>query len=197
VVTGGAVEIGEASVRGGDGSVRDVDTIVFATGFHVTDNPIASAVVGRGGRSLAETWQAEGMRAYLGTAISGFPNMFMLTGPNTGTGHTSVLVMAESTMRYVMDCLRFMDDRRVDSVEVKPEVVNAYNRDLQAKLRGSVWNAGGCMSWYLDRNGRNPVMWPDFTWRYRRITRRFDPARYRLTREPSLHIPPGRRTATV
>ena len=182
LVTNGIDEIRESSIATADGVERPIDTIVYATGFHVIDNPVAGIIRGREGRSLSQVWQVDGMHAYLGTTVAGFPNMFKMSGPNTGQGHTSVIVMVEAQIRYLLDCLRFMDARGVGTVDVRPEVVARYNDVLQAKLRRTVWNAGGCMSWYLDAKGRNPTIWPDFTWRYRKLTRRFDPDRYVITR---------------
>ena len=164
-----------------DGRERDFDAIVFATGFRVTDNPALQHVFGAGGRSLADVWSEKGMRAYLGTTVTNFPNLFLMTGPNTGIGHTSLVVMIEAQIRYVLDALRFMDRRRVAAVEVKQEPLDRYNEELQSKMGRTVWNAGGCASWYLDDHGRNTTLWPDFTFRYRARTRRFDAENYLVT----------------
>ncbi len=163
----------------GDGVERAVDTIILATGFHVTDNPVARRVRGCDGRTLADAWR-DGPRAYLGAAIAGFPNLFMLIGPNTGLGHTSMVFMIESQVAYIVDCLRVMDERGLGVVEVRPAVQEAFNEELQARMRNTVWSSG-CSSWYLDANGRNSTLWPGFTWQYRLKTRRFDPASYELT----------------
>ena len=181
LVTDPILEIREEGIATADGRVHEVDTIVFGTGFRVTDNPMAARLRGRDGRSLRETWTDSGIRAYLGTTIPGFPNFFLMTGPNTGIGHTSLLVMIEAQTRYILSCLRYMRERGVSTVDVRPEVVDEYNRELEAKLERTVWNAGGCRSWYLDPTGRNPTIWPDFTWRFRSRTRVFDPAAYHVT----------------
>lgn len=169
------------SIVTSDGIERRVDVVIFATGFRVTDNPMAGKVVGTDGRSLADVWHDEGLRAYLGTTVTGFPNLFLMTGPNTGIGHTSLLVMIEAQTRYVLDCLRYMRERSIGAVEVRPEALERFNENIQAKMARSVWTTGGCSSWYLDEQGRNSTLWPDFTWRFRRMTRRFDPAAYRLS----------------
>ena len=163
-----------------DGTERDVDVVIFATGFRVLDNPMKERIVGRGDRSLAEAWRTSGLRAYLGTTVPGFPNLFLMTGPNTGIGHTSLLVMIEAQVRYVIDCLRFMQERSIATVDVLPEAVESFNAELQARMARSVWTTGGCVSWYLDDEGRNSTLWPDFTFRFRQKTRRFDPAAYAL-----------------
>jgi cation diffusion facilitator CzcD-associated flavoprotein CzcO len=177
VVTDGVAEVRPNSIVAADGTVREVDAIIFGTGFRVQDMPVIERVHGRDGVSLAENWR-ESMQAYLGTTVAGFPNFFMLLGPNTGLGHTSVVVMVEAQIAYVMDALRAMDRHDWRTLEVREEAQRAYNERIQAGLRGTVWNAGGCASWYLDRSGRNTTLWPSFTWRFRERTRRFDPAPY-------------------
>jgi hypothetical protein len=141
--------------------------------------PFADRVTGRGGATLAQRWD-RGMKAHKGTSIAGFPNFFMLLGPNTGLGHNSVVFMIEAQIQYVADALRTMRERRATTVEVREEAVEAYDAEIQERLQGSVWNTGGCASWYLDDEGRNSVIWPGFTWPYKRRTLTFDPAAYEL-----------------
>jgi len=176
LVTDAIREVRPHSVVTADGTEREVDVLVLATGFHVNDMPFARAVRGRDG-TLAERWNGS-PRAYRGTTVAGFPNLFLLLGPNTGLGHTSVLVMLEAQLRYVAGALRHLRRSRRSVIEVRPESEEAFNRDLQAKLEGTVWNSGGCKSWYLDAAGGNPTIWPGMTWRYIRLMRSFDPAAY-------------------
>jgi hypothetical protein len=136
-------------------------------------------VRGREGRSLAEEWQGS-PRAYLGTTVPGFPNLFLLVGPNSAGGFNSIVFTSEAHINYAMNCLRTMDRRGLAAVEVRRDVYDAYNRSVDDRLRESVWNAGGCQSWYLDAKGRNGVWWPGFTWRLWQRTRRFDIERYRV-----------------
>jgi cation diffusion facilitator CzcD-associated flavoprotein CzcO len=171
-------EVRSRSIVTEDGTERAADTIIFGTGFHVADMPIGTWVRGRGGQLLADAWEGS-PRAYLGTAMPGFPNLFLLLGPNTGLGHSSMIYMIESQIHHVLGALRVMDERGAAVAEVEPEVVREYNRALDAKMAKTVWNTG-CSSWYIDATGRNPTLWPDWTWRFRQRTRRFDPARYRL-----------------
>jgi cation diffusion facilitator CzcD-associated flavoprotein CzcO len=161
-----------------DGTEREVDTIILGTGFHVTDPPTARIIRGRGGRSLAQA-AGDSPQAYLGTGVAGFPNAFKIIGPNTGLGHSSMVYMIESQLNYVMDAIRVMDERGIATVEVRPEAVRAFNAEVQAMMKGTVWSTG-CSSWYLDAQGRNTTLWPDFTFRFRRRTRHFDPAAYEL-----------------
>jgi cation diffusion facilitator CzcD-associated flavoprotein CzcO len=178
VVTDRIREVRARSVITEDGAERPVDTIILATGFHVTDLPIAERVRGRGGLTLAHAWRAE-PRAYLGTTVAGFPNLFVMIGPNTGLGHSSMIYMIESQLAYIADALRLMERKRLDAVEVRPEAQAEFVAEMRRRMRPTVWLTG-CASWYLDAGGRNTTLWPGFTWEYRWRTRRFDPAAYRL-----------------
>ncbi|MFL5580903.1 MAG: flavin-containing monooxygenase [Gemmatimonadaceae bacterium] len=179
VVTDGIREVRERSVVTLDGTEREVDAIIFGTGFHVTDMPIAQHVRGRGGRTLAERWGGS-PRAHLATTFVGFPNLFMLMGPNAGLGHTSVLYMLEAQIEHVLAALRHMRDTGADAVEPRPEAEAAWIEDVNRRMRGTVWVDGRCRSWYLDRTGRNSTLWPDFTWRFRRRVARFRPHEYEV-----------------
>ena len=178
LVTSGIKEVRPRSIVDGDGVEREVDVIVFGTGFRVTDMPVARYVRGRDGRTLHETWGSS-PSAYLGTAMPGFPNFFMLLGPNTGLGHNSIVYMIESQIAYIADALRVKRQSGARTVEVRPEAVARYNEDLDRRHEGTVWSTG-CASWYLDDTGRNATLWPDWTWRFRRRTARFDPSAYVL-----------------
>jgi cation diffusion facilitator CzcD-associated flavoprotein CzcO len=164
-----------------DGTERELDTIVLSTGFRVTDMPVADWIRGDDGRTMAETWRGS-PEAYLGTAVAGFPNLFLLAGPNTGLGHNSIVYMIESQLHYLMDCLSFMERSGLDIVGVREEVQRRYNEEVQRRLQGTVWNSGGCVSWYLDEHGHNPTIWPGPTWAFRRRLRRFQPGDYDLRR---------------
>jgi cation diffusion facilitator CzcD-associated flavoprotein CzcO len=179
LVTDRVTEIRGSAIVTADGREREVDAIVLATGFSPTDPPIAHVVRGGDGRTLSDVWQGS-PQAYLGTTVAGFPNLFVLYGPNLNLGHSSIVYMLESQIRYVMEALRSMRERNVKTLEVRPGVQAAWNEYLQERLAGSVWDTGGCSSWYLDSNGRNSVMWPDFTFKFRRRASAFDPADYRL-----------------
>ena len=172
-------EVRPHSVVAGDGTEREVDTIVFGTGFHVTDIPIAHMVRGREGRTLAEVWGGS-PEAYKGAAVAGFPNLFLLVGPNTGLGHNSIVFMIESQVDYVGDALATMRRRGARRVEVRREAQAAYNAEVQRLTEGTVWVSGGCASYYIDRNGRNSSLWPTFTWPFRKRTRAFDEGAYAL-----------------
>ena len=162
-----------------DGSEREVDTIIFGTGFHVTDQPLIDRVRGRDGRLLTEHWQGA-MAAFNGTTVTGFPNLFILLGPYTGLGHTSIVIMIEAQIEYVMKALDAIDERRLAAVDVRPEAQQAFVNEMNRMAEGTVWTAGGCKSWYLDSHGNASTIWPDFTFRFRARTKRFDTSDYDL-----------------
>ncbi len=184
VVTAGIAEVREHSIVDAEGVERPVDAIIFGTGFQATDPPIAKHVRGRAGRTLAEAW-AGSPKAYMGTTVAGFPNLFMLLGPNTGLGHTSVVYMIESQIEHMMKVLRHMRRCGIAALEPRAGAQAAFVAEVERRMRGTVWVAGGCKSWYLDRTGRNSALWPDFSWRFRRRVARLDPAAYEMvpTRE--------------
>jgi cation diffusion facilitator CzcD-associated flavoprotein CzcO len=179
LVTNRVSEVRPHSVVTEDGSEREVDTIIFGTGFRVTDIPIAHRIRGRDGRTLAANWDGS-PEAYKGTAVAGYPNLFFLVGPNTGLGHSSIVFMIESQIAYVMEALRAMRLRGARTLEVRAAAQVAYNAEVQRMTRGTVWVGGGCASWYIDRNGRNSTLWPTFTWPFRKRLRRFDERAYAL-----------------
>jgi cation diffusion facilitator CzcD-associated flavoprotein CzcO len=177
VVTEGIQEIRPEAVVAADGTVRAVDTIILGTGFHVTDLPIAEKIVGRDGRSLAEVWQGS-PRAHLGTMVTGFPNLFLILGPNTGLGHNSVLIMAEAQLGYLSKALAHMWRTGASAIEPLPAAQQAWLDEVDRKMAGTVWTAGGCNSWYLDATGRNSALWPGTTLSFRRRLSRFRPSEY-------------------
>jgi cation diffusion facilitator CzcD-associated flavoprotein CzcO len=180
VVTSGIAEIRPHAMVTEDGEERPVDTIVFATGFQVTPPPIAEKIRGRGGALLADRWAEGGMRAHRGTTVPGFPNLFFLVGPNTGLGHNSMVHQIESQIGYVREALALMERERIGEVEVRADAMERFNDRVQRELEGTVWDAGGCASWYLDDHGRNTTLWPGFTFAFRRLLKRFDRESYEL-----------------
>jgi cation diffusion facilitator CzcD-associated flavoprotein CzcO len=175
------IEIRPEGVVTADGTLHRVDTIIYGTGFRITSNPMAEKVHGTEGRTLTEYWAGTGMRAYCGTTIPGFPNFFMMAGPNTGIGHTSLVVMIEAQVAHVVGALRALRESNATVVDVRPDVLETWSTEVQTKAAPTVWNSGGCSSWYLDDAGRNTTLWPDYTFRFVRKTRTFDPADYVLS----------------
>jgi cation diffusion facilitator CzcD-associated flavoprotein CzcO len=181
LVTAPIAEIRENAIVTSDGTVREADVIIVATGFHVTDSPTYQRIFGADGRSLAQTWDEGGQQAYKGAAVGGFPNMLFVIGPNCGLGHSSMVFMAESHLNYLASALRTMDERGLVTFDVRPDAQRRYNETLQQRMRHTIWTTGGCASWYLDKHGNNTTLWPSFTFQFRRLTRRFDVAAYDTT----------------
>lgn len=164
-------------VVGADGSTADVDTIVLGTGFHILDMPVARRVFDADGASLDDHWKGS-PDAYLGTTVSGFPNAFVLLGPHLGTGHSSAFTVLEAQLDHVVGALRHFRSAGWSSMDVRPEVQAAFRAEVAQALPATVYNAGGCSSYYLDANGLNSFSWPWSTGRMRRRLARFDPEAY-------------------
>lgn len=177
VVTEQIREVREHSILLSDGSEHEVDALIFGTGFQVNDLPMTHQVRGRDGRTLAQVWGGT-MKAHLGTSVSGFPNFFMVLGPNTGLGHSSVILMIESQLEHVLGALRYLEGRDLAAVEPTPEAQAEFVRQLDTRMRGTVWLQGGCSSWYLDATGRNSTLWPGLISTFRRRVEHFEPSEY-------------------
>ncbi|MFJ3663975.1 flavin-containing monooxygenase [Streptomyces sp. NPDC090119] len=185
VVASGVTEVRGSTVVAADGTETEVDAIVFGTGFHVTDMPIAERVVGVGGVTLAEAWKG-GMAALRGGSATGFPNWLSVIGPNTGLGNSSMILMIESQLNYLADYLRQLDTLGGrTALDARPAAVDRWNRQVQERMKRTVWNTGGCTSWYLDASGRNTTVWPGTTTEFRQATRRVDLTEYEVLRKPA------------
>ena len=169
LVTDGIAGIEPTGVRTTDGVLHECDTIIYGTGFKVVDYVASMRIVGRGGRELSDVWANEGVRNYLGITVSGFPNLFLLMGPNTGLGHNSMIFMIEAQATYVRTALERMRAQALASIEVRPEVEQAFRAELKGKLVNTVWTSG-CNSWYMAPDG-DVLLWPGFTFDYWRRTR--------------------------
>lgn len=187
VVTDSVVEVRANSIISSAGVETPVDAIIYGTGFDVGSLLGRIELRGIGGKNLGEQWRQEGTEAYLGTTVAGYPNFFMLTGPNTGLGHSSMVYMIESAVNYALAAIKTLHQQRLHSVDVKPDVQARYNLRLQARLNKSVWQSG-CQSWYLGANGKNHILWPGYTFEYRHATRKFDAANYTLREQPALAV---------
>jgi len=177
LVTDGIAEVREHSIVGNDGVERAVDAIIFGTGFHVSDFPFANRVRGKEGRTLSEVW-AGSPKALVGTTVAGFPNLFLLPGPNTGLGHSSVVYMLEAQIEHALTAIVYMRRNGVNAIEARSEAQEAYVASVDKSMRGTVWTSGGCLSWYLDNTGRNSTLWPTPSWKFRRRVARFAPHEY-------------------
>jgi cation diffusion facilitator CzcD-associated flavoprotein CzcO len=181
LVTAGIEEIREHSIVTAGGVEHPVDAIVYSTGFRVTEMLGGIPIYGRHGAELHEVW-GDRIGAYLGIAVSRFPNFFMLLGPNTGLGHNSVVLMIEAQVQYVMSCLKLMRKRGASAIDLKPERLQSFLEEMRARLPGTVWESGGCKSWYQDsRTGETPAVWPGSVVEYQRRTRSASAADYVFT----------------
>lgn len=177
LVSSGIAEVTADGIVDRDGVQHSVDTIIFGTGFQVNDQPISHRIVGRGGQTLAESWQGS-PRAHLGVAVSGFPNLFLLLGPNTALGHNSVLLMIEAQVAYIRQALAHRRVNAIGWLEPTPAAQARWVADVDKGTEGSVWTAGGCLSWYTDATGRNSTLWPGSVRAYQRRLREFQPGDY-------------------
>jgi cation diffusion facilitator CzcD-associated flavoprotein CzcO len=180
IVSGDIGQVTANGIVGSDGKERAVDTIILGTGFLATKRPIAEKLTGRGGVKLADAWNEGGMKAYRGTTVAGFPNLFLMLGPNTTLGHSSQTLMIEAQIAYVIDAVKTINKRGLASVEVQPAAQEQYNKEIESALEGSVWDPRTCTSWYTDSTGRNPSIWPSKTSKFTKGTRKFDVAAYQV-----------------
>ncbi len=163
-----------------DGTEHKVDIIVYATGFHVTDSYTYVDIKGAGGEDLVDRWNREGVVAHRGVAIADMPNLFLLLGPNTGLGHTSVVFMIEQQVRYVAQAIAAVDTYGAQALAPTRSAQDRDNAELQDELAGTVWNTGGCRSWYLDEHGVNRALWSGMTWEYWRDMRKLKPSEFKF-----------------
>ncbi|UAA38973.1 NAD(P)/FAD-dependent oxidoreductase [Paraneptunicella aestuarii] len=171
----GIKEITEKGIITQDGVEHELDLIIYSTGYDATDGVISYPVIGCEGKTIAEFWQ-DYPRAYLGTALPGFPNLFIVTGPNTGIGHTSALFLIESQMQYIMHSIKAVRQGGHQSVEVKPDAEQKYTDHIHQEMKKTVWQTGGCNSWYKSKSGKVIAMFPGFSFTFRRWANNFKKA---------------------
>jgi cation diffusion facilitator CzcD-associated flavoprotein CzcO len=192
LVTDAITEVTPRGVRTANGTERAADTLILGTGFDISANLTRLALVGRAGESLGDVWARDGIGAHLGITAHGFPNLFLMLGPNTGLGHTSVVFMIEAQARYIAKALELLERSRASTIEVRADVQRRFVDKTQTRLARTVWQSG-CRSWYLDENGRNFTIWPHVTWRYWLQTRKPKPADFEL----GLEVAESRQTAAM
>lgn len=184
LITDGIREVDEHGIVDVTGAHHCVDAIIFGTGFQTSRLPLTDRIHGADGRTMAQVWDGN-PTAYLGTSVAGFPNCYLIHGPNIGLGHTSVIHLFESQANYIAAAIGYARAHDVASVEPTSGAQEALIAEVDRLSAGSVWTAGGCKSWYLNDNGRNINLWPGTTFDYRRRTLRFDPAQHLLHRLPA------------
>ncbi|GBF06244.1 FAD-dependent pyridine nucleotide-disulfide oxidoreductase [Deinococcus aerius] len=183
VVTEPICEVRGSRLVTADGAEREFDVLIGGTGFNAARPAIARVIHGRDGHPLAGVWQPHS-EALHGTTVAGFPNLFLIVGPNTGLGHNSMVYIMEAQIGYILRALEHLEAGHLLSLEPRPEAQAAYNGAIQAKLRESVWMRGGCTSWYIDEGGRNTSLWPERAASFRRTLAHFDPSLYRARLSP-------------
>lgn len=180
VVTDPITTITRTGVVTSDGTGHLTDVLILATGFRATNPPILQTITGSDGLTLAQAYARSSASAYKGTTVHGFPNLFQLTGPNTGLGHSSMVFMIESQLAYILSALDAMQTSGHRRLEVRRQAQDRWSTDIQRRMKRTVWQTGGCASWYLDRRGRNITLWPRSTFAFRWLLRRFDRDAYEL-----------------
>ena len=170
--TDGISEINEQGIKTESGEQLDLDLIIYSTGYDATDGVISYPVIGQQGKTLADVW-ADYPRAYLGTSAPGFPNLFIVTGPNTGIGHTSAIFIIEAQMNYIMRAIKEVRQRGKQRIEVKPQAEASYTGHIHDEMAKTVWQTGGCNSWYKSKSGKVIAMFPGFSFTFRRWTKNF------------------------
>ena len=181
LVTSPIDKVGPHSITTVDGTERAIDVLIICTGFHVTDSPAFDLIHDGSGQSLATKWQREGMSAYKGATVPGFPNMTIIMGPATGLGHSSMIYMIESQVKYFVEMLKAKKRAGVNVAEVREQAFNKWNDWVRERVKTTVWITG-CGSWYRDAHGNAPAVWPSWTWLFRAKTRKFDDEAYVLSR---------------
>lgn len=176
----GITSLDERGINTQDGQHIEVDLIIWSTGYDATDGVISYPVSGKNAVQLRNVW-AQYPRAYLGTSLPDFPNLFIVTGPNTGIGHTSALFIIESQMNYILDCIRTVQAKGLRSIEVRPEAERTYTEMIHREMERTVWKSGGCHSWYQSKSGHVIAMFPGFSFSYHRLTRALKPADHILS----------------
>jgi len=180
LVTSGIERITESGIHTADGTEHELDAIIYGTGFAISDRMADQHLVGTRGITIQQAWR-DGMEAYLGVAVHGFPNYFLIMGPNSGGGNQSIVFVIEAQVRYILECLKLMQRTGSSRIEVRRSTQQLFNERIHAKLAGSVWNSGGCNSWYLDESGKNRAAWPGSSVSYWRRMRNPVPSAFDLS----------------
>lgn len=160
-----------------DGSEREVDAIIFGTGFEAADPLAPDTLFGPKGVDLFDRWNQEGAQAYKGVSVAGIPNFFFLVGPNSGLGHNSMILMIEAQIQYILDCFDHLESQGISQWDVQRHAQDSYNREIQGDVTESIWSSG-CRSWYINKMGRNTTVWPGFVYEYQRQMEKLDVTAY-------------------
>ena len=171
------------SIVTASGKTKNIDVIIYGTGFYATEFPEDHEIIGSNKRNLFKEWNATGGEAYYGSAVSGFPNYLFMVGPNTGLGHNSIIHMMESQLNYILSYLDLLRTTKNATAfyDLKAEIQRQFNETIQAQLANMVWSDGGCKSYYLQHsNGKNTSIWPGSTIKFRKLTKKVRASDYQL-----------------
>lgn len=182
VITEPIQQINETGILTNDDKQRNVDALILATGFQAAEEVSRFEVKGRNGIDLNEAWK-NGAEAYLGTTVSGFPNMFLVVGPNTGLGHSSMILMIEAQVKLIMESIKALQQSKAKFIDVKKSAQQEFNDEIQEQLKSTVWQTGGCVSWYQTKNGKNVTLWPGYTFAFMKRTEKFEAEKYEMVGE--------------
>ncbi len=174
--------ISNGGINTRDGELLGVDTIIYATGFRTEDFLAPLEIQGLANKDLNQSWR-DGAEAYLGMAINGFPNMLIMYGPNTNSGHNSIIYTLEGQMDYILQYMDYKEKSAADYLDVKASSLKSFNNKIQKKLKNTVWNTGGCNSWYLTKDGKNTSNWPGFSFLYRKAVKKINLSDYDAKKE--------------
>ncbi len=177
LIASGIDRVDGNKVIAADGSSREVDAIIFGTGFEAADPIAPKTIYGPADTDLFDRWDDEGAQAYKGVSVSGLPNFFFLVGPNSGLGHNSMILMIEAQIQYILDCFEYMDSHELEQWEVQRSAQDSYNQAIQGDVDESIWSSG-CRSWYINKKGRNTTVWPGFVYQYQREMKRLEVSAY-------------------
>jgi cation diffusion facilitator CzcD-associated flavoprotein CzcO len=177
LIASGLAKVDGSTLTAQDGTATDADVIIFATGFHTIDMPVAARIYGPGGVTLAQAW-GQDMRALRGTTVAGFPNLCLVIGPNTGLGHNSMIHIVEAQAGYIAGYLDTLDRLGAAALDARDEAQQRWCAGIEQRMASTVWSTGGCVSWYLNAAGRNPTLWPGSIRQFRRATQRVELSEY-------------------
>ncbi|WP_273732244.1 flavin-containing monooxygenase [Mycolicibacterium septicum] len=189
LVTEGIQQIQHDNIVTVDGTEHPVDVIVLATGFTLRHR-MADEIIGRAGRTLADAYDGR-PQGYLGTSVSGFPNLLFTSGPFGGAANQSFIYMLEAQFRFIVEALTRMRRDRIATLEVKPQAQEDFVAEAERRSANTIWLNGGCAGYYTTADGkRNAGLWPDWSFNYRRRTRNFDPSDFDIDRRPAVPVDP-------
>ena len=183
VIASGLAEVRGNTLIAVNGESVDVDIIILGTGFEIAEPPIANRVYNRFGEKMSDVWQGS-PEGYMGTMVENCPNGFLMFGPNVAVSSSAFIIM-EAQLTYIIDALKQAIEQDIQTIEPNPEITKAFNEKVQAALQSTVWNQGGCQSYFIDRNGRNSTAWPWTTFKLREKMKKFNLMEYLIDFKPS------------